>query len=632
MAKTTINARQLTITGSAKAMSNMQTSLSDNAVFMMQVSGGSDPVQLIKAQDMQNYFSDIDVDSVSSGTYTLVFIDPTAPDGVTGGFDFKYDSDGTSGLKYEPASNTLSLSGAIALIKDSGSISFGADSDVVLKHVADDGLLLSGSNFASASLQFGDSATKIVQSADGQLDIDADTEVEITAPTVHIVASSAIDADVGGFDVDASGKISLSSSYSSLAHEIQLAGELDLDTREALNINAHTTLNLHASSSMTISGSTLNIDASSGNADIDAVGQLLLGAANATKVEISKPSVETDIQGTLSVDQAAVFDSNVTIAGNLTVQGSTTQLDTTNLLVEDALIQLGSSSAGNAAADGDRGFVFSLSSSANQAFWWDQSQSEFKLAPVTGSGADSSLTLSGSEYSALRVGAFVAEGHIDLGSTDADTVTFVADVDSDIIPDADGSRTLGASSSEWAKLFVNDVESENGALDLIATQINVSGNLTVSGSTADFYNLGAYANTDYNAADGFMVRDASASTAKHMTFAELGQYLVRGTSETATDSNGIQVSADGVLSIDYQERQFVSGGANITAAQTASIAHSYTDAVVQKSLAVYLNGMLQLQSGSIAGNLGDYRMDGTSVIMTESLDSDDVLVVRYIKK
>ncbi len=50
-------------------------------------------------------------------------------------------------------------------------------------------------------LQFRDTALKISSSADGQLDIDADTEIEIVAPTVDIDASTAMTIDTAAFTV-----------------------------------------------------------------------------------------------------------------------------------------------------------------------------------------------------------------------------------------------------------------------------------------------------------------------------------------------------------------------------------------------------------------------------------------------
>lgn len=66
--------------------------------------------------------------------------------------------------------------------------------------------------------------------------------------------------------------------------------------------------------------------------------QLLQTAANGTDVEWTS---NVDVPGTLDVTGAATFDSTVTIAGNLTVNGTTTNINTTNLVVEDKNIVLG---------------------------------------------------------------------------------------------------------------------------------------------------------------------------------------------------------------------------------------------------------------------------------------------------
>jgi hypothetical protein len=67
-------------------------------------------------------------------------------------------------------------------LADGGVIYLGNDQEVTLTHVADAGLLLNSDNY----LTFRDSALKIHSSADGQLDIDADTEVEIATTTLDL--------------------------------------------------------------------------------------------------------------------------------------------------------------------------------------------------------------------------------------------------------------------------------------------------------------------------------------------------------------------------------------------------------------------------------------------------------------
>jgi len=66
--------------------------------------------------------------------------------------------------------------------------------------------------------------------------------------------------------------------------------------------------NLEVSGDLTVSGN-----------DIDSgAAAMTIGKSAATKVEIADTAVETDIQGTLSVDEAAVFDATVGVTGVLT--------------------------------------------------------------------------------------------------------------------------------------------------------------------------------------------------------------------------------------------------------------------------------------------------------------------------
>ena len=81
----------------------------------------------------------------------------------------------------------------IILENDGAILKFGADHDVSLTHVHNTGLLLN----SSSQLQFGDSATYIHQSADGVLDLVADTEIEINATDIDINGAVNISGAVG---------------------------------------------------------------------------------------------------------------------------------------------------------------------------------------------------------------------------------------------------------------------------------------------------------------------------------------------------------------------------------------------------------------------------------------------------
>ena len=83
-------------------------------------------------------------------------------------------------------------------ISDDKKIKFGAGQDASIEYdeASTDTLLFEGANIRIANtnkiIEFRDADLKIHSSADGKLDIDADTELEIVAPTVDIQASTAI--------------------------------------------------------------------------------------------------------------------------------------------------------------------------------------------------------------------------------------------------------------------------------------------------------------------------------------------------------------------------------------------------------------------------------------------------------
>ena len=71
--------------------------------------------------------------------------------------------------------NHITSSGDLFLSTDGSQMKFGADEEVTLTHVHNEGLLLSdASGIGTTKLQFGDAATFVQQQADGELGIDAD--------------------------------------------------------------------------------------------------------------------------------------------------------------------------------------------------------------------------------------------------------------------------------------------------------------------------------------------------------------------------------------------------------------------------------------------------------------------------
>ena len=77
--------------------------------------------------------------------------------------------------------------------------------------------------------------------------------------------------------------------------------------------------------------------------------------------------------------------NSVTIAGDLTVSGTTTTLNTNNLLVEDPLIVVAKNVSG--APSFDAGLIVERGSTANTGFIWDESADEFAAINTTETGS-----------------------------------------------------------------------------------------------------------------------------------------------------------------------------------------------------------------------------------------------------
>jgi len=80
---------------------------------------------------------------------------------------------------------------------------------------------------------------------------------------------------------------------------------------------------------------------------------------------------------TLTGSDASATVTNLTISGNLTVSGTTTTLNTTNMIVEDPIMVLNKNAA--SISDRDIGFVFDRGINTNAGFIWDESADEFAL-------------------------------------------------------------------------------------------------------------------------------------------------------------------------------------------------------------------------------------------------------------
>ena len=216
---------------------------------------------------------------------------------------------------------------------------------------------------AAKKVQFRDTALTINSSTDGQMDIDADTELEITAPTVDINASTAVlvsndlkldsDAAVLGFGADndvtlthvadtgllLNGTMALQFNDASQSINAPSATVLDINATDEIELNAtlvDANANLDVSGTytggglMTTGGNIVIPD--SGNigsaSDTDAIAIASNGQVTLTQTLIG---TALDISGDIDVDGTTNLD-NTDIDGTLVVDGSNISLDSTSTL------------------------------------------------------------------------------------------------------------------------------------------------------------------------------------------------------------------------------------------------------------------------------------------------------------
>jgi hypothetical protein len=208
------------------------------------------------------------------------------------------------------ASTAVRVSNDLELDSDAAVLKFGVDGDVSLTHVADTALLMN----AGIDMQFRDADLSIGSDADGQLDLKADTEIEMTSPLVE------------------------------MSGRARVGGHLEVDGNE-ISGSAGLNLTLGAAGLVTTAG------------DLQVNGNDIKGSDGSTAITIS--------------------GTEVIVPGDLTVRGSTTSIDTTNLEVEDAIIGMNYTSGSAAGALADGGLLIGNSGGTQRAWYYDVDDSRW---------------------------------------------------------------------------------------------------------------------------------------------------------------------------------------------------------------------------------------------------------------
>ena len=144
--------------------------------------------------------------------------------------------------------------------------------------------------------------------------------------------------------------------------------------------------------------STLQSNVTSNDSDISTL------QSNVSSNDSDISALQTQAGSIASDGNSASFSGDISAAnavfsGNLTVQGTTTSVQTTNIDVSDSLMNLSKGAASGANASNDGGFIVERGSSeSNVAFIWDEGDDKFKVLSTSATAASSDI--SGTDSSA----------------------------------------------------------------------------------------------------------------------------------------------------------------------------------------------------------------------------------------
>ena len=221
---------------------------------------------------------------------------------------------------------------------DGAVLNFGANSEIQLTHVHDVGLLLTETGGGAPTLTFRDSALSISSSADGQLDIAADTEVQIATTTLDInanveISGTATTTGVHTFTAtpvfSADATFSDDASFLSDGAVVNFGANSEIQLTHVHNVGLLLTETGGGAPTLTFRDSALSISSSTdGQLDIIADTEVQIAA---TTVDINGA---VDISGATTVaaitaSGTATFNGAVVLAGSVGIGDLNIQADGT---------------------------------------------------------------------------------------------------------------------------------------------------------------------------------------------------------------------------------------------------------------------------------------------------------------
>ena len=254
-----------------------------------------------------------------------------------------------------------------------------------------------------------------------------------------------------------SGKVAVSDvTAAELAHldGVTSAIQTQIDSKQATITGAATTID-----DADLTASRALISGSGGKVEVSAVTSTELGHLDGVS-----SAIQTQLDGKAALAGATFtgqvnMSDDLVVTGNLTVNGDTTTVSTTNLDVEDRMIMLADGVSGSPSAD--VGLLFNRGNQGNAALFYDESASTFKLSDTKDPKSNTSLSP-------------VSASNLDVGIITAATMTLdgvsVATLISDNVSGAISTASKGNNMTA-ARALVSDASGKIAPSAVTSTEI-----------------------------------------------------------------------------------------------------------------------------------------------------------------
>ena len=249
---------------------------------------------------------------------------------------------------------------------------------------------------------------------------------------------------------------------------------------------------------------------------------------NANNVSGTQESVFTDAGIQYNPSSNLLTVGEIVVAGDLTVNGSQTIINTTTITTEDKNITLGNTSApSDAGADGGG---FTLKGTTDKTFNWINSTGSFTAsehidlasgkqflinnssvlnATTLGAGVvNSSLTSVGTLTDLTVDGVTTLNSAVFLGDSSIDAIAVVGGIASDLEPLVTNSVDLGVSARKWKDLYLDGIVSID---DTNVLSVDTLGAGVLNSSLTSVGSLTALTVTGDITANGNLVGDGSSN-------------------------------------------------------------------------------------------------------------------------